>query len=279
MLGKLIKYEWKRTGKVGGLMAILCAIVTLLGWLSFKSPMWRSVFDDSYYRFHPMDILSVMTLFMWILLLIGLSYGMIIYLGVHFYRTMYTDQGYLTHTLPVKKNQLLISKILVGGLWELIITVLVILSVMVVVGSLVKEALPDYYTMSDFLGDLGWFLREIFRELEDDRNIRAIGWIIYGIVTMLAGPFVTITILYGAITVGQLFTKVRVLMAIVCYVGVSIVNQMLSSLVQGITTALADRLDTYMNVTLNGSFLISLILAVTLYFVSRWIITNKLNME
>ena len=280
MLKKLIKYEWKHTGKVGGLMAILCVIVTFLGWLSFRSPMWQSVFDDSsYYSFHPLDFLSVVTLIMWIFLLIGLSYGMIIYLGVHFYKTMYTDQGYLTHTLPVKKSQLLVSKILVGGLWELIIMALVILSVLVVTGSLVKEMLPDSYTMSTFLDELGQVLRQIFRELETGRIINLTGWLIYMIATVIVGPFATITILYGAITVGQLFTKVRVLMAIVCYVGVGIVIQMLSSLIQSVAAFSVEQIDTYMDVTMNCSFFVNVIMAIALYFISRWIITNKLNME
>ena len=59
---------------------------------------------------------------------------------------MYTDEGYLLHTLPVTKHEILASKILVGGLWVLIIVFSMYLSLFLLGLSMVWVILPDNYT-------------------------------------------------------------------------------------------------------------------------------------
>ena len=120
MLGRLIKHEWKSTYKVGCLMLAAMAVTTFLGWMSFQTPMWRSMGDGGG-RFIWLDIFGAFTLVMYVVLLVVINSGIVIYVGVHFYKTMYTDEGYLLHTLPVTKHEILFCKILVGGLWVLII--------------------------------------------------------------------------------------------------------------------------------------------------------------
>lgn len=279
MLGKLIKYEWKSTCKVGGLMALLTVIVTFFGWLSFRSPMWQQLGNDAYYRFSLLDLLSIVTLFMWVFMLVGITYGMLIYLGVHFYRTMYTDQGYLTHTLPVGKHQLLGSKILVSGIWVMIVYLLVILSAVLVTGSLVGIAIPDGYGLKDIWNEVRPVLKQMVSEMEKATGMKLSGYVVCMVISLLVGPFLTVTVIFGAITVGQLFTKVRVLMAIVCYIGVSIISGLISSLVQGIISCNTTQVSTYMNGTIISNSVVSLIIAVALYAISYQIITKKLNME
>lgn len=278
MLGKLIKHEWKSTYKVGGLMALFTVIVTFLGWLSFKSPMWQTINND-YYSFNPLDILSFATLLIYVFMLVGITYGTMIYMGVHFYKTMYTDQGYLTHTLPVGKHQLLGSKILISGLWMIIIELLVILSSFIVICSLLTAVMPEGYSLADLWNEFRPVYREILWKLEQETGLKLTGYIAYALIAALIGPFVTMTILFGAITVGQLFTKVRVLMAIVCYVGIIMINGLISSLVQSIVSFKTSSIDAYVNIQISSSSIVSLIVAVILYVISYQIVTKKLNME
>jgi len=110
MLGKLLKHEWKGIYKVGCLFLVALLGVSFLGWLAFQSPMWRSLAEDTVYQsgvLSLLDVASVFTLFLYALMLVAASVGIMVYLAIHFYKTMYTDEGYLTHTLPVTKNKLL----------------------------------------------------------------------------------------------------------------------------------------------------------------------------
>lgn len=54
-----------------------------------------------------------------------------VFIVMHFYKTMVSDQGYLTNTLPVKMSTLINAKLLSAVLWEIIAGVLFILSIFI----------------------------------------------------------------------------------------------------------------------------------------------------
>lgn len=276
MLGKLIKYEWKSVYKMGCLMLFITLMVTFLGWISFQSPMWRQLSEDDYrMSFGPLDFMSIIVLLMYVFMLVGITYAILIYLGVHFYKTMYTDQGYLTHTLPVGKHELLASKLLVSGLWLLIVYVAVFLSGMTVICSLVGVILPKGYEWADFWREFSEVVHEFFEMFDLSYNF----YFMILIINSVIGPFVTVGILFGSITLGQIFKKARVLMAILCYVGVGIVNNLISSVVQSVATFSTWGYDIMMYISTYSTLIVQLIAAVLLYFASYQIITKRLNME
>lgn len=289
MLGKLLKHEWKSTWKVGCLMLLGLLLVTLFGWIAFQAPMWQSMVNDSYYSgFSMWDLFSLGTLFMYIIMLIGLSYGTIIYMAVRFYKTMYTDEGYLTHTLPVSKHQILVSKILNSGLWYVLVELGVVLSVCALVFSMVGAFLPEGYTWSDVWEKMdAEMLRYINESFQEIFGMTVNGYFGMVLLISLITPFCTMIILFGAISLGQLFTKHRVLMAIVSYVGISVVANIISSMVQSAfsVSLMRDYISDnalaggYMNVTIWSSTLLSVAEAVALYFVSYYVTSKKLNME
>lgn len=269
-------------------MLLGLVLVSLFGWIAFQAPMWKSMANDPYYSGVSMwDFFSLGTLFMYIIMLIGLNYGIIIYMGVRFYKTMYTDEGYLTHTLPVSKHQILISKILNSGLWYVLVELGVVLSVFVLVFSMIGAVLPEGYSWADVWRELEsqrYFINEMFREIF---GMTINGYFGMLLVVSVISPFCTMIILFGAISLGQLFTKHRVLMAIVSYVGIMIVANIITSIVQSAFSvnfmmnyssenALAG---SYMNVSIWTSTILSVLEAVGLYFVSYYVTSRRLNME
>ena len=111
MLGKLFKHEWKNTYKIGLLMVLIMIGVTVFGCASFFTPLWVNGFQNSFTgKLTPIDILGIVFLIFYVISIIGVTYGILIYLGVRFYKSMYTDEGYLTHTLPVTSHHLLLIK-------------------------------------------------------------------------------------------------------------------------------------------------------------------------
>lgn len=288
MLGKLLKYEWKSTWKVGVMLLLGLLLVSFFGWFSFQAPVWQSMSDNVYYGGPTLwDLMSVGVLLLYVFMLIGINYGIMIYIGVHFYKTMYTDEGYLTHTLPVSKHEILVSKILIGGLWMLLIAIGVFLSVMGLMSSMFGAILPDGYGWREFWEEMQPYMGYADEMFRDTFGMGMTGYFVLLSVVSVVQPFCTITILFGAISIGQLFTKHRVLMAIVSYVGIMIVANMLSSMVQSafsinqMARNLTDNvlLGRYMNVSMYFSIFLSLVEAVILYIVSHHITSKKLNME
>lgn len=290
MLGKLIKHEWKSTYRVGCLMLLVLAGITFFGWLAFQSPMWQSMARDTYYydsRVAILDIVSIFTLLLYVIMLVAVSVGIMVFLAVHFYKTMYTDEGYLTHTLPVTKNNLLFSKILISGIWVLILLAAVYVSMFALLNFMFGVILPDEYSVGEFwrmfFSEFGDAITEAFRE--EGMGVNLTAWGVYFIVSMLVSPFITVIIIFGAISMGQLFTKHRVLMAIVSYIGVMIVNGILGTVVEGIIVAAhvdgnsAKALGGYFNSNMICSAVINVVMAVVMYLVSWYVSTKKLNME
>lgn len=289
MLGKLWKHEWKSTWKVCGMMLLGLVLVSFFGWLSFQAPLWQSAGGNNgrYSGIGVWDVLSFGTLLIYVFMLIGLNYGIMIYMGVRFYKTMYTDEGYLTHTLPVSKHQILVSKILNSGLWTLLMEIGIFLSVTVLMLSMVEVFLPDGYTLAEM-----WETLETEMGYVDDMFRSFFGMGINGYMGMMMvvgviSPFCSMTILFGAISMGQLFTKHRVLMAIVSYVGIMIVASTISSILQSAfsVSQMARYVDDfslvggYVNVTVWISLALSLAEALGCYFISHYVTSRKLNME
>ncbi|MCM1056635.1 MAG: hypothetical protein NC517_03385 [Firmicutes bacterium] len=296
MLGKVLKNEWKGTYRIGCLMLIVLAGVTFLGWLAFQSPMWRELSSETYYSQDSfgasvLNLVSVFTLILYAIMLAAVAIGIIAYLGVRFYRTMYTDEGYLTHTLPVTEGKLLFAKTFISGIWSLIVSLGIIVSVFALFAFMISALLPNGYSLSDF-----WWearnvyddeIREIFEVFEDELGMNFRAYFIYMVVSLVLGSFTSIMTLFGAISMGQLFTKHRVLMAIVSYIGVSMVKGIFSSVIEGIVTNIyamgnhhsAAVVGSYLNTNLVISFVLSVLFAGLLYLASWLVNTRKLNME
>ncbi len=273
MLGKLIRHEWKSMYKAGCLMLGAVALITFFGWLAFQTPMWKGMEGG---HFEWVDIFGIFTLVIYVVMLVVVNYGILIYVGVHFYRTMYTDEGYLLHTLPVTKHQILVSKVLVGSLWMLFVVLAIWFSVFLLGASMVSAILPEQYTMMEFWREAGEEMRDLFRLLGVDMD--ALFWLT--LVTSLLMPFVSVTTLFGAVSIGQLSSKYRVLMAILAYAGIIVAESLVGSMVRSImTVSHMSAMGGYLGRSVNFDFLVELLVAVGLYFVSWHVISNKLNMN
>lgn len=264
MLGKLIKHEWKSLYKMGCLMLGAMAFVTFLGWLAFQAPVWNG-HSSSW-----LDIFSFLTLMIYVMLLVCVNFGTIIYLGVHFYRTMYTDEGYLTHTLPVTKHQILISKIFVSGLWTMIILLTIYLSVFLLGLSSIIALVPYDMSFAELLDGIGRFLVELELELDFD----GVRLLVTGALITLTGPFLTMTILFGAISLGQLASKGRLLMGVLYYIVIVVLEQLVTALLR----SFAGSLGMYVNINLDSGFAVNLVTAAALYMVTHFVISRRLNL-
>lgn len=276
MLGKLIKHEWKNTYKFGLLMLGAVVLITFLGWLAFQTPMWSM--ESS--RMSWMDIMGLVTLLTYIILLFVVHYGLRIYVGVHFYKTMYTDEGYLLHTLPVTKHQILFSKILVGGLWIFFFYIVMYLSYFVLGVSMLSAILGDEYSLSAFWKEFFPQMRYILGTLGEELGLDLARWLVTAVISMVISPFVFVVTLFGAISLGQLFSRYRVMMAILCYIGVLLVNGLIGSLLRSfIAVGSLSALGGYLDYSMFISSIVSFLMAVAMYFVSWYVTSRKLNMQ
>lgn len=286
MLGKLIKYEWKSIYKVGCILLFALGLATLTVCLSSMAPMWQAIRSDTdYYIVNLgstiMNMASVFSFFLYVLLMAGAVYAIFIYLVVRFYKSMYTDEGYLLHTLPVRKGQILVSKILVSTVWAFLIYIGMMISLLFIVSVISGESVFEIMKL----------LAGILAGLQDLLSVfmgsYSVTWTVVAcILYLILGIPMAVITMFGAVSLGQLSSKYRVLMAILWYVGIMIARGLLGFIIQVISyTALIFAtgeeyiMSSYMNISLYSSLIINLLLAVGCYLASYYITSKKLNME
>lgn len=102
MLGKLIKHDF-----IGSAHSM--AIVYLIALVSFAVTALSYVFNISFLK-----VIGSLSL---IVVVLGLVLITTFIMMNYFNKSLYSDQGYLSYTLPVKPKQLLFSKALVSFTW------------------------------------------------------------------------------------------------------------------------------------------------------------------
>lgn len=284
MLGKLMKYEWRGYRLPLIVMLIVLSGTTLLtcAVILTINPIYDEVFADY----------SLMAFILSILLyyfgLIGCATGMALIIAIRFYKTCYTDQGYLTHTLPVTPTQLLNAKIIVS------ILVYLMLMACIAVTLFILAAVGGNHAVS--VSENGELFRDILarewpaflREFEETFGISLNAWILYLAGYTIISCAASIVTILGCVSLGQLYAKHRVVGAIAAYFIVQSVLQLIGYLCSMPVFSHMAKASYYTeSVTVSGLFspYLSLMLAISvaiaagMYFVNLHMMTKRLNLE
>lgn len=135
-----------------------------------------------------------------------------------FYKNLLRDEGYLMFTLPVRTWQLIASKLIVSIMWLVICTFVTVLSVFIMAFSL------------DLLREIPEFLRQLSDFLAHYVGISEVTLFFEFVFLMLIGTIGSVLMIYAAISIGHLVGKHRVLTAFGAYIGLSIVEQIITNL-------------------------------------------------
>ena len=107
MLRKLIKYDKRALRKISLSMILVALVAGLLSGLCLR-------FQDKASEYLVLELLiSLVNLISFFALTVSMLV-VIVFVALRFYRNFYTDEGYLTFTLPVRRTQLMFSKTYVG---------------------------------------------------------------------------------------------------------------------------------------------------------------------
>lgn len=220
--------------------------------------------------------------FLTVVALIALLAGPTLYAATRFYRNMLGDEGYLSFTLPVTTTQHLMSKLLIAGLWQV---------VMILVASLFGTLF--FLTVDAHeVGEFYILMREIISMAFQTGG----GWSILAVVllifTMLGQIAATFLSIFSAMSIGQCTNKHKLLTSIGVYLGFQIAT---STLLQIITTCTMFTGFNWFNdfvlnfdpvndiypvicVVLFVFMLINVLIAVLHFFLSKYFLNNKLNL-
>ena len=217
MLGKLIRHEFRATGRImlpvmGALLALaLLANLSIRGLTSGLSdvPLLRILF-------------ILITVFFGIAIVAAVVMTVVLMVS-RFYRNLLRNEGYLMFTLPVSAHALVWSKLIVSLVWFLLTALLIFLVMSLTALNLsntnlemIIAELPNWKEITRFLYETG-IRNEVFTLMYQ------------AIIGTLLGTLVACLHFYAAMSLGHMFSKDRILLSILFFIGISFVFNLMST--------------------------------------------------
>ena len=107
MLKKLLKYDLRSVFRFWWIVALISVGMAVLGGFA-QSILYNNDIP------RVINVIASIVVFFSYFCMMGLAVLTQVLLFIRFYRNFFTDEGYLTFTLPVKRETLLNSKVLAG---------------------------------------------------------------------------------------------------------------------------------------------------------------------
>lgn len=275
MLGKLLKHEWKAVWKIPVLLIGILLAAAMMAGFTFHLPIWDSEWVG-------LPLSGVMMIITFYVAIIGVSLGITIYFAVRYYKNMFTDEGYLTNTLPVSSHQLLLSKVITMFSWDIISILAIAASVAIFMGMIIlafmepgdgKNIVDGFWE----LFDMSIWDSPYMQEFE--------GFCVSMIVMVLASAFSGTMTIVASVTIGQMVRRHRILGAFGAYFAIGTVMQIISTVI-----LFPYMISTFDNIYIETPFplmtamyliisAVSVIIGVGLYFLSEYLIRKQLELE
>lgn len=280
MLRKLLKYDFRSVFKFWWIAALISTALSTLGGFCLK------VIKDATSEFvtiQPPMVLLVSSWLMFILAILALSVFAVltaIMIYVRFYQNFFTDAGYLTFTLPVKRTLHLNSKLIMGFVTQFATTFTIVVNICLMLGIAFAEEIFTKEVWDAVVKGVKVF----FEELKWDSVVFIIEIILISVLVSLFNILFT----YACITFASTITKrAKIITAVGIYYGAS---GLLSFVIQMLylfgSTTVIDFIDKQPDNM--ASIILILIALIVLLFVAsvcallytfeHWMLERKLNL-
>lgn len=275
MLGKLLKYEFKATGRT--LFPLYCVLLAfaviiklfLLGGYSNQPP------SDNFKGI--LFVISILGYGFSMAAIFVVTFFIIIQ---RFYKNLLGDEGYLMHTLPVAPWQNIMSKLLAAMAWTIVSGIVALLTIFIFsLGTI------PYLEILALLPD------SLIRVI-DETGVKIFLFIIEGILIVLSQMALSFTLIYASISLGHLFNKRKILASFAAFIGLNIImntiigfgSTVLSFInIRNIDINLSSNdpnvILSMLNTGLLVGILVNLLFFAGYFAITNYVVKNKLNLE
>ena len=264
MFAKLLKHEWKATWGILGVLSLCALGASVVGALMIR--MLETQAGEDY--FEPFQGIMVMMLMAIILGLVVYYFGANLVLYHRFYKNKFTDEGYLTFTLPAKSWEILLASMVNILIWMVIIAVVLGIGIVIMLGIGLAEHWEEIWDLE----------MTIFEGLDDIMDMTA------QLVSSTISGIANVAVLLCCITIGATIAKKhKILAAIGIYYGASVLKNMVSSILMAFvlfdeSVNSVEQFGAQMNALNICSGLMYLAFGVGAFFLANHLIDRKLNL-
>ena len=218
MLGKLLKHEFRATGRV---MLPVLGVLVILALLFNLSVRFIGRTESVL-----VNVLSGLSIFAFVAGIIAAEIICLVLMINRFYKNLLGAEGYLTHTLPVNVHELVWSKMIVAFVWFFATNLLIVLI------GLASAFIQGGQEFLQFLAEIpGWDeIRAMLKEVGlAPRHLVGLGleWLL----VILVGSVASCLHFYAAMAVGHAAAEHKGLFSVLAFIGISIFFSILSSMI------------------------------------------------
>lgn len=227
MFAKLLKHEFKSQAKLMLILSLaaLGAGVVGGGMLALFMHLIESEMDTTGAIIG--TVFSMMIMIFMIFAIVAYSMAVMILLAYRFYKHHFSDEGYLTFTLPASSHQILLSGILNFLIWQVIASVVAFVSIMVIMT-------PVFTMLIRETGMPQMIFNESFLEvLYTDMGVEYTGWyILLQILSAIFSYVGTAVLILTSITIGSVVAKKhKILASVGIYYGINMAMSIITSVI------------------------------------------------
>ena len=231
MLGKLLKYDLRSVGRFWWIAMITMIGASFSASISMRLYLEMSI-SQSYWASETNVMISLAMAALYLIFIISLvAMGacflfVAILIYVRYYKHLFTDEGYLTFTLPVSRKQIFFSKLVNAGLW-LVLSEIVLFACVMVMLVIVMPTYGKGVIATETLNDI---IKGFVKSFES----RGIWMILQGILVVLSvvsATMLSVGVVYFCITLGATVAKrAKIIVGIGAYYVIDVVSRVLGTI-------------------------------------------------
>lgn len=237
MLRKVLRHDLGAIYKIWVVISITCVALGAIAGVALRFLMTPVEGPEHFTSYHAMAGMFFAIAVIGIIAYMVICFILVIY---RYYQNFFTDEGYLTFTLPVKRYTLLNAKLINAFIWECATSIVFIFSIVLIfliapstneeggslLGELLNELAPLFKLIIEFSD--AWFWAYV------------VGFILLGISYYIFSSL----LIYMCVTIGCIVAKkAKALIAILIYYAASTVMSTASYIIIPIGTYFAEAID------------------------------------
>lgn len=264
MLSVLMKYDFKRLWKV---TALLCGGVIGCSVIASIITWWLNTHPSGEYELNLLEISMSMALATLYFIISAATAVMSVFIIYYFYKNLMTDEGYLTFTLPTTPGKILLSKFVVS------LCCLLLVSFFIFAGNYMIDFV-NYYTYDSY-GLIG--------TVEESYSTAELVDLVLTPISDVVGSAFNILAAFMAFTIGSCTVKKNKVGASIGYyillmIGISILTSIVALILQLFVNDSTDIMVVY-NIQAVIEIILNVVLSIPFFFISRHLLTNRLNLQ
>ena len=211
-----------------------------------------------------------------VLLMVAINITVYILIIRRFYTSFFTDEAYLTFTLPVTMDCHLMIKIVSMFFWNIAALVVTLLGTLIIFGGLAigyTEQVQEVYYYFSYIIEM---IQMSWQDSSDNLGAQLVVTVLNG----LAEYIFQSLLIYFSITLGcMLFKKRRLLGAILSFFVINTLESWIRSIFQSLITGFGMTSGTVYLLQMIFSIVFMIVGMIALYLGTRYILQKKLNLD